>query len=881
MIFFGFLTRMGRDVTGLRIDKKSIMVNDKSNGSPNRAVHVAPKALPENSETNEEQDAVLGVESTNNEPEEKIIKPEMKKSTDKQISLPAKPESGSASNGTAEKQASCSSHANGVDDDDSSERVLSKSHYLDSPKSTKKSQFAPGEMATKHLGVRLDETESKAGAIQSEIAKLRESLQASIDSTHAQNDRIDATMKRFEEMMQSRSVLTKSCVFDASSSGGNFNGNFDRNVRDSGSGNPVSYLDLDSSTNRKDFYGSSGNGSRSSTQAEIEREIAVERERRLNKVHNSDIISSQFESTVYDFLSESKYPNRISERISSLSDKFNKSASSVTGEQEIQKKNEQLINSGNFEKSRSCSNGTIEEQLLEIKQSKSVEEYRNRLISFAASLGGDSEEIKLSEFVNGFETVVRVEMRLRWPTCLEEAIQFAVRIEERNRDLMRLRLGRNWAYQKAQSVAQIVVVESSSQGPRIFKIKPMIEKFTVSSVNQVEENEEAELVLALDSCKKSAPASSIRTEGGGVREIPYKEKSGRGSIKNRTILESWLIERSSGNRAAVDLNEGAVDLDSFISDILSNTWKASDNESITVDSDNWDYNAKNKGPNAHFMSRKQLQPNHKNYYDEEDNWSLASSKKKKKACSAYALSPRGLRLAFWQANANAYAFAFSDIVIFSFLFFSVAFLINLVVCYALAFGIFLSICSTATSVRNKITVPVAPRFSCVDRLDRRKEFYTKLEEKHKALEKEKLDYEARTKEEEQAAIKQLRKSMVVKAKPVPSFYREGPPPKVELKKLPVTRAKSPNLTRRKSCGDAAAVKPSPEDKGLCGRASRHSVGIHKEGKASPVQKKPSPLTPKSNMRKLNGSKKVNNQSKDTTDSSHGNEHGSADISVES
>lgn len=134
--------RMGRDVTGLRIDKKSIMVNDKSNGSPNRAVHVAPKALPENSETNEEQDAVLGVESINDEPDEKIIKSEVKKSTDKQISLPAKPESGSAGNGTAEKQASCSSHANGVDDDDSGERVLSKSHYLDSPKSTKKSEVS-------------------------------------------------------------------------------------------------------------------------------------------------------------------------------------------------------------------------------------------------------------------------------------------------------------------------------------------------------------------------------------------------------------------------------------------------------------------------------------------------------------------------------------------------------------------------------------------------------------------------------------------------------------------------------------------------------------------------------------------------------------------
>ncbi|KAL6512202.1 hypothetical protein OROMI_034682 [Orobanche minor] len=175
-------------------------------------------------------------------------------------------------------------------------------------------------------------------------------------------------------------------------------------------------------------------------------------------------------------------------------------------------------------------------------------------------------------------------------------------------------------------------------------------------------------------------------------------------------------------------------------------------------------------------------------------------------------------------------------------------------------------------------VPVAPRFSCVDRLERRREFYTKLEEKHKALEKEKLEYEARTKEEEEAAIKQLRKNMVVKANPVPSFYREGPPPKIELKKMPVTRARSPNLTRRKSCGDAA-VKPSPEDKGLCGRAARRSVGVfHKEGKASPVQKKTSPFTPKSNVQKLNGSKKVKNQ---PTQNSHVKDHENADIAVES
>ncbi|KAL7157836.1 hypothetical protein ABFS83_02G103200 [Erythranthe nasuta] len=127
--------------------------------------------------------------------------------------------------------------------------------------------------------------------------------------------------------------------------------------------------------------------------------------------------------------------------------------------------------------------------------------------------------------------------------------------------------------------------------------------------------------------------------------------------------------------------------------------------------------------------------------------------------------------------------------------------------------------STATSVRtikSKVTVPVGPKFTCGDRLERRKEFYSKLEERHKALEKEKLEYEAKIREEEQAAIKQLRKSMVYKANPVPSFYREGPAPK-----LPVTRPKSPKLTRRKSCGDA--VKTCPEDKEVDGQTTRRSV----------------------------------------------------------
>ncbi|XP_024963751.1 uncharacterized protein LOC112504018 [Cynara cardunculus var. scolymus] len=86
---------------------------------------------------------------------------------------------------------------------------------------------------------------------------------------------------------------------------------------------------------------------------------------------------------------------------------------------------------------RSLSADSLCEQFLSVRQEGSVEDYRRKFVEFAAPVDGIPKQVFLSQFINGLEESIKVELRLLDPLTLSEAMEVAMKIELKNKVLSR------------------------------------------------------------------------------------------------------------------------------------------------------------------------------------------------------------------------------------------------------------------------------------------------------------------------------------------------------------------------------------------------------------------------------------------------------------
>lgn len=82
---------------------------------------------------------------------------------------------------------------------------------------------------------------------------------------------------------------------------------------------------------------------------------------------------------------------------------------------------------------RPVNGGSLYEQWLSTSQTTTVNEYRRQFIETAAPLEHLSENILLGQFINGLKEEIRAEVRLLNPVNVKQAMEMAIKVEERNR----------------------------------------------------------------------------------------------------------------------------------------------------------------------------------------------------------------------------------------------------------------------------------------------------------------------------------------------------------------------------------------------------------------------------------------------------------------